>query len=44
MSIPIQPRILIKGRVALPLSRRACLIFHPLGRGKKEATYKRERV
>lgn len=44
MSVPIQPRILIKGRAALPLSRWACLIFRPLGCGKKEATYKLERV
>lgn len=40
----IQPRVLIKGRAALPHSQRACLIFHPLSRIKKEGTYKLEHV
>lgn len=44
MSVPIQLRILIKGCAALPLSPWACLIFRPLGRAKREAIYKLERV
>lgn len=43
-SVSIQPRSLIKGRAALPLSQQACLIFCPLICIKKEGTYKLERV
>lgn len=39
MSVPIQPRFLIKGRAALPLSRRARLIFCALGRGRRKLCY-----